>query len=142
MKIQDLARTAVSVPPETSVLEAIRVMQQHRVSSVAVTREGWMDGIFTLRDVARKVVLENLDPRTTPLEGVMSRDIVWAFGSTEVREALKLMLERGIHHLPIVDDEGKLQGIVSFQYLLRDKIDALEFQVGTLDQFIRNNGYS
>lgn len=142
MKIQDIARKAVSVSPETTVVDAIRVMQRHGVSSVAVTRDGWMDGIFTLRDVARKVVVENLDPQTTPLEGVMTREIVWAFGSVEVREALKLMIEHGIHHLPIVDEEGKLQGIVSFQYLLRDKIDNLEIQVGTLDQFIRNNGYS
>ncbi|MBI1784710.1 CBS domain-containing protein [Candidatus Sumerlaeota bacterium] len=57
MRISSIAREIVSVTPETTVMEAIDVMNDHEVSAVGVVEDGRMAGIFTLRDVARKVVL-------------------------------------------------------------------------------------
>lgn len=142
MKLESLARSVISVSPEASVVEAIETMVENNVSAVAVARDGAMEGIFTLRDVARKVVLAGLDPDATAVGEVMTRDIKCAMGGDDVRDALRTMLEFHIHHLPVVGADGRVEGIVSFQYLLRDKIESLAFEAETLGSYIRNNGYA
>ena len=127
----------VSVSPSISVVDAVRVMHEHEVGSTAVMEGPRLVGIFTVRDVAWKVMLKGMDPVQTPVSEVMSIEVKSVETRTSVGEALRIMLENHIHHLPVLNKEGEVKGVVSLQYLLRDSIEDLERDVASLDAYIR-----
>ncbi|MEK9752522.1 MAG: CBS domain-containing protein [Rhodospirillaceae bacterium] len=93
------------VPPETSVLEATRRMAERQVAAVLITEAGRLEGIFTERDLLRRVIVAGLAPETTPVGDVMSRNPVTIAADQTGTEALRMMAEAGIRHL-IVEGAG------------------------------------
>ena len=118
----DLARgvmtsEVVTVGPDEPVEAAIRAMLDHDIGAVVVARHGEPLGLFTERDVTRRV-LDGEDLLHRPVSEVMSAPAVTVAADTEVVEIFKLMNDRRIRRLPIVED-GKLVGIVTERDLLR-----------------------
>jgi CBS domain-containing protein len=118
----DLARgvmtsEVVTVGPDEPVEAAIRAMLDHDIGAVVVARDGEPLGLFTERDVTRRV-LDGEDLLHRSVSEVMSAPAVTAAADTEVVEIFKLMNDRRIRRLPIVED-GKLVGIVTERDLLR-----------------------
>lgn len=118
----DLARgvmtsEVVTVGPDEPVEAAIRAMLDHDIGAVVVARDGEPLGLFTERDVTRRV-LDGEDLLHRPVSEVMSAPAVTVAADTEVVEIFKLMNDRRIRRLPIVED-GKLVGIVTERDLLR-----------------------
>ena len=118
----DLARgvmtsEVVTVGPDEPVEAAIRAMLDHDIGAVVVARDGDPLGLFTERDVTRRV-LDGEDLLHRPVSEVMSAPAVTVAADTEVVEIFKLMNDRRIRRLPIVED-GKLVGIVTERDLLR-----------------------
>ncbi|HYX79977.1 MAG TPA: CBS domain-containing protein [Actinomycetota bacterium] len=118
----DLARgvmtsEVVTVGPDDPVETAIRAMLDHDIGAVVVARDGEPLGLFTERDVTRRV-LDGEDLLHRPVSEVMSAPAVTVAADTEVVEIFKLMNDRRIRRLPIVED-GKLVGIVTERDLLR-----------------------
>ena len=107
----------VTVGPEEPVEAAIRAMLDHDIGAVVVARDGEPLGLFTERDVTRRV-LDGEDLLKRPVSEVMSAPAVTVAADTEVVEIFKLMNDRRIRRLPIVED-GKLVGIVTERDLLR-----------------------
>ena len=136
MEIGKIARDAVQVSPSATVMEAIEIMELEKVSMVAVVENRLLVGLFTLQDVAVKVTRPMLDPNTTAVGDVMTTMVRWVTKETEVHEALRIMSVNHIHHLPIVNLEGEVEGIVSFQYLMRDLLKDAEENVKTLQNYI------
>src|SRR5690348_4861000 len=97
-KVRDLlARKGpdvVSVPVGASVLDAARLMNEHHIGGLVVTEGGRLAGIFTERDVLRRVVGAGLDPSTTPVRDVMSTTLMTVTPETPVEECRALMTER------------------------------------------------
>ena len=115
-----------SVSPENTVAEAIQRMLEARVGAITVIdSERVVAGIFTERDVMRRVANAGLDPKTTPLAQVMSRTVELATEATTVNEALSVMLTRHYRHLPVVDAKGRLLGMASIRHVLCARIDEL-----------------
>src|SRR6201990_1470020 len=103
-----------AVPVEASAGDAVRKMLDYHVGAVGVVdREGRVAGIFTERDVLRKLTLTGLNPETTPVRGLMTANVEMATEETGPAEAMATMVERHFRHLPVVDDAGKLLGILS-----------------------------
>jgi len=116
---------------EATVAEAIRTMLEQRVGAVGVVdSEGRVAGIFTERDVLRKLALTDLDPDKTPVRELMTTEVEMATLATTPAEALATMVERHYRHLPVVSDDGKLLGMLSIRNLLEAKIDDLTRQLG------------
>jgi CBS domain-containing protein len=118
----DLARgvmtsKVVTVGPDEPVEAAILAMLDHDIGAVVVARDGEPLGLFTERDVTRRV-LDGEDLLNRPVSEVMSAPAVTVAADTEVVEIFKLMNDRRIRRLPIVED-GKLVGIVTERDLLR-----------------------
>jgi CBS domain-containing protein len=118
----DLARgvmtsEVVTIGPGEPVEVAIRAMLDHDIGAVVVARNGEPLGLFTERDVTRRV-LDGEDLLHRSVSEVMSAPAVTAAADTEVVEIFKLMNDRRIRRLPIVED-GKLVGIVTERDLLR-----------------------
>jgi CBS domain-containing protein len=119
-----------TVPVDASVDDAIRTMIDKAVGAVAVIdEEGVVAGMFTERDVLAKFALSGRNARQTPVRELMSPMVEMATEQTSFGEALQVMLERHYRHMPIVDDKGKVLGILSIRNILEARIDALLSQL-------------
>lgn len=118
-KIGDLPlRSPITAAPEESVQTCAQRMSQHRVSALAILQQEQLVGILTDRDLRARIVAPGL-AHDTPVEQVMSPTPVTTQTKHSVEQALLLLLRHGIHHLPVTDETGVLQGMVSAGDLLR-----------------------
>lgn len=139
LELCDPEAAAVSV--DASAADAIRTMIARHVGAVGVIDgEGRVAGIFTERDILRKLALEPRDPETTPVRDLMTTPVEMATLSTGPGEALSVMVERHFRHLPVVDNDGKLLGMLSIRNLLQSRIDELTQQLDSLEQYVSNDG--
>jgi CBS domain-containing protein len=114
------------VPVEASVGDAIRLMSGLHVGAVAVAdAEQRVAGIFTERDVLKKVALSGQHPDETGIRSVMTTPVEMATLRTQPGEALAIMLERHYRHLPVADEQGKLLGMLSIRHVLQWRVDDL-----------------
>ena len=121
---------AAFVRVETTAEQGIRTMLDRHVGAVAVIdEEHRVAGIFTERDVLRRLSLSQRDPGSTPVREVMTTPVEMATRLTTPSEALATMVQRHYRHLPIVDDDGRLLGMLSVRNVLQAKIDALTRQL-------------
>ena len=110
----------------SSVQDAIRTMMDKDVGACAVIDEhGVVAGMFTERDVLAKFALSGRAAKDTPVREMMSPMVEMATDETTAAEAFKVMLERHYRHLPVVDDDGKVLGILSIRNILEARIDDL-----------------
>jgi CBS domain-containing protein len=130
-----------AVQVEASVADAIHKMLDYHVGAVGVIdREGRVAGIFTERDVLRKLALSKLDPETTPVRDLMTTPVEMATRETGPGEAMATMVERHFRHLPVADNDGKLLGILSIRNLLEWRIDGLTQELDSLEHYMSNDG--
>jgi len=134
-------REAAAVGLEATVADAIHKMLDYRVGAVAVVDgEFRVAGIFTERDVLRKLALSRLDPQATKVRELMTTPVEMATLSTGAGEALTTMLERHFRHLPVADNNGKLLGVLSIRNLLEWRVDDLSRELESLEQYVSNDG--
>ena len=101
-------RDIAAVPMDASVADAIHKMLDYHVGAVAIVDSEYrVAGIFTERDVLRKMSLTRLDPQTTSIRDLMTTPVEMATRKTTAGEALSIMLEQHFRHLPVADDNGK-----------------------------------
>jgi CBS domain-containing protein len=131
---------AAKVSLEATAAEAIRTMLDRRVGAVGVIDSaGRVAGIFTERDVLRKLALRQNDPETTPVRELMTTPVEMATLATGPGEALATMVERHFRHLPIVDNDGRLLGMLSIRNLLEARIQDLTRELDSLEQYVTND---
>jgi len=134
-------REIAAVGLDASVADAIHKMLDHHVGAVAVVDSEYrVAGIFTERDVLRKMSLSHVDPKATPVRELMTTPVEMATRGTGAGEALTTMLERHFRHLPVADDSGKLLGILSIRNLLEWRVDDLSRELESLEQYVSNDG--
>ena len=132
---------AAAVPVDASVADAIHKMLDYHVGAVGVVdSEGRVAGMFTERDVLRKFSLTKRDPETTPVRELMTTPVEMATELTGPGEAMATMVERHFRHLPVVDRDGKLLGMLSIRNLLEWRIDGLTQELDSLEQYVSNDG--
>jgi CBS domain-containing protein len=132
---------AAAVPVDASVADAIHKMLDYHVGAVGVVdSEGRVAGIFTERDVLRKFSLTKRDPETTPVRELMTTPVEMATELTGPGEAMATMVERHFRHLPVVDRDGRLLGMLSIRNLLEWRIDGLTQELDSLEQYVSNDG--
>ncbi len=113
IKVSDIVKRApVTVTPLTTVEEAVKLMYREGVGSViVVSPEGRVLGIFTERDLVR--LIGEGKPLTSKIGDLMTKDPVTVFEDDTLTKAVTLMAERRIRHLPVVDRDGRLKGVIS-----------------------------
>lgn len=124
-----------SIPPETSVLTAVRQMADKDIGVLAVIDGGLLVGLFSERDYARKVILQGRVSRETPVYEVMSTPAVWVAPEDTVNECLRTMTRNRVRHLPVVED-GRVAGIVSIGDLVNWVISVQAETIGQLHSYI------
>jgi CBS domain-containing protein len=121
-------------------MQAVRIMTEERIGAVAVTQNNRLIGMFSERDLMLRVVSERHDPERVLIEDVMTTPVETIHRDSSADEALKLMLEKHIRHLPIVDRDGTLAGMISMRSLLHDKIEDLTDQLDSLEAYFTADG--
>ena len=119
MQLREIMTTDVlDVEPATTLQEAAQAMKERKASSVLVTEDGYLIGIVTERDIV-KAVAEGIDTAVSHVRDYMTAAPVAVNPDTSVEEAVQTMPEHGFRHLPIVDGERELKGVVSIRDLAR-----------------------
>lgn len=124
-----MQREVLVAAPETGVGEAAKRMAERNVGAMLVVENGRLVGIFTERDLLRRVVAPGLDTRKTPLAAVMTPGPRTITPATPVGQALVVMQEHGFRHLPVVED-GLPVGMVSARHAMDPDLE--EFRSETL----------
>lgn len=123
MKANDvMTKDPVTLGPEATLGEAATLMRQEDCGSIPIVDGGRLVGIVTDRDIVIRAVAAGKDARSTKVSEVMSADPVCISPDTDVDEAAKVMADRQIRRLPVVDD-GKLAGILVIGQLARREPD-------------------
>ena len=125
----------VSVRPEQSVLEAIKVLAEEDIGAALVMSGDRLAGIFSERDYTRKVILQGRSSNTTRVEEIMTPRVVCVSPRTGTRECMQLMSEKQIRHLPVVED-GRPVGMVSIRDIVSDIIADQDFTIEQLEHYI------
>ena len=110
-------RPLIHAEMNENVRDVARRMTQENIGAVAVLDDGKLVGVFSERDVMSRVVVPGLDPNSTAISKVMTRDIVVGSPTEDVEKALQKMSLVGCRHLPVVQD-GNLVGMISLRDLL------------------------
>jgi CBS domain-containing protein len=99
--------------PSQSLAEAAQLMKSDDVGSIAIVEEGRLVGIVTDRDIAIRAVAEGVDPSAVTIAEVASRDLVTVEPDLDLDEALALMARHQVRRLPVVEEDGRLVGILA-----------------------------
>ena len=115
---------------QDSVADSIRQMLKKGVGAVAVVDgEGAVVGVFSERDVMKKLALSGRDPESIPVAEFMTAPILSVHENTPEQEALEMMLGHHIRHLPVLDRQGRLLGMLSIRNLLEARMKELYMQL-------------
>ena len=121
-------------------MDAVRMMHDEHIGAVAVVDNDRLTGIFSERDLMNRVVLVGLDPHDTPVGAVMTSPVITIQRSLTAEDALKLMDEKHIRHLPVIQTDGKLAGMLSVRSLLHEKVQELTDQLDSLEAYFTADG--
>jgi CBS domain-containing protein len=127
----------ISMSPSQSVLDAAHTMNDHGIGGVLVMEDGKLAGIFTERDVMRRVVAANRDPSTTQLRDVMTTQCLTVSADTKVAEVRAMMTSRRIRHLPVVTEDG-IVGVVTAGDVLAHEVAQHEARADELEKYVFN----
>jgi CBS domain-containing protein len=127
-----------SVSPQTTVLDALRIMADQNIGSVMVTEGDRYMGIMTERDYSRKVILKGKSSTDTPVSEIMSRDFPQVTPTDTVEFCMELMSDKNIRYLPVFENE-RLCGIVSINDLVRETIRTHEETITNLKDYLHSN---
>ncbi|MBV8046391.1 MAG: CBS domain-containing protein [Paludibacterium sp.] len=130
-------RPLISVSPDATVYQALQVMADEDVGAVLVMEMGDVQGIFSERDYARRIVLQGRTSITTPVRDIMTSRVVYVKPDNTLQECMALMTERHIRHLPVMED-GLVIGMLSIGDLVRATIAEQQFFIDQLVHYIQN----
>jgi CBS domain-containing protein len=125
-----------SLPPDASVYSAIELMADKKVGALMVTEGGRLVGIISERDYARKVILMGRSSKDTFVYEIMTRTPITVDVCTTVHDAMQVMTQNRIRHLPVLDKENKLTGMISLGDLVNWIISSQDEHIEQLEHYI------
>ena len=128
-------REIISIEPNASVLDAIRLMADKSVGSLLVMQAGKLAGIVTERDYARKVIIKGRSSENTEVGEIMTSELVTASPEHTVNHCMEVMTEKKIRHLPVLDDDAVV-GMISIGDLVQAIISDQKEEIEHLEHYI------
>lgn len=142
MRIKDVMRgkpsqTIVTVKPGDTVAQLLHVLAEHNIGAVVVTEDGKrIDGIISERDVVRHMGL-NRELMDAPVQSIMTTEVHTCTPDVEVAALAEEMTRQRFRHVPILDDEGLMVGIVSIGDIVKHRISMLQSERDQLENYIK-----
>ena len=125
------------IAPTATVLESIRLMAEKGIGALVVMDGEHLAGIVSERDYARKMVLHGRSSVATPVSEIMTRDVITVAPRQNIQECMELMTDRHLRHLPVLDEQGKVVGLLSIGDLVKNVIAEQQSLIQQLEQYIR-----
>jgi CBS domain-containing protein len=140
MRIHEILRAkgydVITIRPQATVAEMLKLMRDHNLGAVVVSDDGRrIGGIVTERDVVRQLV-DGVDFLHLPVAEVMTSEVLTCEPGDSVQSLMSTMTNRRIRHLPVVDDRGRLAGIVSIGDVVKSHITQIEFERDQLEGYV------
>jgi CBS domain-containing protein len=126
---------AISVPPGTSVLDALKIMAEKNIGSIVVRDQEKYLGIITERDYSRKVILKGKHSVDTTVSDIMSSDLPAVSPNDSIETCMALMSDNNIRYLPVFENE-QLSGIISMSDVVKETILQQKETISHLESYI------
>ena len=126
-----------SVMPNTSVLDALKLMTEKNISALLIMEEGQLLGIFTERDYARKIVLQGKASKDTPISEVMTANPITVATTDSIDLCMQVMTDKHIRHLPVVA-ANQAVGMVSIGDVVKFIIADQKQTISQLESYINS----
>ena len=133
--LQAKPRVLHTIAPAATVQEAVGMMNSRKIGCLVVLENDRLAGIFTERDVLTRVVAGGLDPRSCSVASVMTTDLRTITPDTALDEAMLLISERRVRHLPVVEND-RVTGLVSIGDINKWAVDHLKFETESLRSYV------
>lgn len=127
-----------TVSPNTTVLEALKIMAGQNIGSVMVLENGHYLGIVTERDYSRKVVLNGKSSTDTKVSEIMSSDLPRVTANDSVDYCMQLMSDKNIRYLPVFDD-SQVTGIISINDVVKETILSQQETISQLKDYLHSS---
>lgn len=128
---------AISVLPETSVLDALKVMAENNIGSVVIMKDEKFLGIITERDYSRKVILKGKNSTDTKVSEIMTAEFPDLKPSDTIEHCMELLAQHNIRYLPVFKDQH-LAGIISISDVVKETIISQQQTIEHLDNYINS----
>lgn len=128
-------RDIISIKPEDSVLDAIRLMAEKGIGSLVVMEDQELLGIMSERDYARKVIIKGRSSESTAVSEIMTANVITTSSSETVNDCMSVMTEKKIRHLPVVEDNVVI-GMISIGDLVEAIIADQQEEIEQLEHYI------
>lgn len=125
-----------SIGKENTVLEAVEKMCALKVGALLVTENNKPVGIISERDLMTRIVLQQKNASATRVADVMTANPVTITPNEKLSDAMSVMTQKRFRHLPVVDKDGNLMGMISIGDLVRTITSAQEEMIGMLEDYI------
>ena len=130
----------ITIAPGATVFEAIQLMDSKNIGSLLVLNaHGKIAGIFAERDCFRKVVLAGKSSHDVQVKAVMTKKVIYVSPETTVDECMALMTQKRIRHMPVLDNEQKVVGIISIGDLVKFVASEQDAMIRNLEKYIEGS---
>lgn len=133
--LQKKGNIVLSITPESSVYDALEVLENNNVGALVVVDGETLVGIFTERDYARKVVLKGRSSKETLVRDIMTERPIFVTPDNSIDDCMQIMTDKFIRHLPVMD-KGKLLGVISIGDVVKFVIEEKNFIIENLEHYI------
>ncbi len=141
MILDQKGREYYSVRPGATVYEALQKLAEKDIGALMVIdEEGKLVGMFSERDYARKVILKGKSSKESNVEEFMTTEITFISPHKTILDAMALMTEKYVRHLPVLD-HNKIEGIISIGDVVNQIIREQHFTIQNLEKYITSSGY-
>ena len=134
--IESKNKRLAAVAPDQSVLRALEIMAENDVGALLVLDGKRLAGVFSERDYARKVILQGKASKSTKVSEIMTGKVVYVTLNRTIEECMAIMTEKHFRHLPVLDDDHNVVGIVSIGDMIKEMISQQKFIIDQLENYI------
>ena len=134
--LAEKTKPIATVRPDDTVKRAMELMLERDIGAVLVVEGSKLVGIFTERDCLHKISALDVNPTQTPVRAVMTEKVRFVTPDLEISQGLALMTERFFRHLPVLDEQQNILGIVSIGDLVKAKISEQSFIIEQMERYI------
>ena len=133
--LSEKGSAVVSITPDTSVFDALKVMNEKNIGAVLVMEDEELVGIFSERDYARKVILAGRSSKTTEVKELMTCKVYCIDPSRTIQDVMELMNEHRFRHVPVTES-GKVIGVLSSGDVMRGVVAEQKNTIESLETYL------
>jgi CBS domain-containing protein len=130
-------KEVISIAPHRPVFDALVILAEYKIGALVVMEQDKMVGIFSERDYAREVILKGKSSKTTQIDEVMTKNVLFGKPEDTIDSAMDIMSQKHIRHFPVIDGD-KVVGVLSLGDLVKETIAYQKELIAQLESYINS----